>query len=95
MTTSSIAIKYIMSQLLNWDLLRVRSRTVESGIRANRLPTHPTNHLLARNGNLDIAVAVRVFVVTKGTKHGLCTLSKVEKGASPSSVSWKQGRASH
>jgi hypothetical protein len=25
-----------------------------------------------------------VFVVTKGTKHGLRTLFKVEKGASPS-----------
>ena len=83
-----------LSQLLNWDLLRVRSCTVESSIRANRLPTHPTYHLLARNGNLDKEVAVHVFVVTKGTKHGLCTLSKVEKGASPSWVSWKQGWAS-
>ena len=82
-TTSSIAIKYIMSQFKkNWDLLHVRSRTVGSGIRANRLPTHPTYHLLARNGNLDKAVAVRMFVVTKSTKHGLCTLSKVEKEAS-------------
>ena len=39
-TTLSIAIKYIISWLLNWDLLRVRLRTVGSGIRANRLPTH-------------------------------------------------------
>jgi hypothetical protein len=84
MTTSSIAIKYIISRLLNRDLLRVRSRTVGFGIKANRLPTYPTYHLLARNGNLDKAVAVRLFAVTKGTKHGLCTLSKVEKGASPS-----------
>ena len=83
-TTSSITINYIISRLLNRDSLRVRSRTVGSSIRANQLPTHPTYHLLASNGNLDKAVAVHLFMVTKGTKHGLCTLSKVEKGASPS-----------
>ena len=38
-------------------------------------------------------LAVHLFAVTKGTKHGLCTLSKVEKGASPSWVSWKQGQS--
>ena len=86
-TTSSIAINYIISRLLNRDSLRVRLCTVGSGIRANWLPTHPTYHLLARNGNLDKAVAACLFMVTKGTKHGLCTLSKVEKGASPSWVS--------
>ena len=71
-TTLSMAIKYIISQLLNWDSLRVRLRTVGSGIKANQLPTHPTYHLLARNGNLDKAVAVHLFAVTKCTKHDLC-----------------------
>ena len=60
------------------------------------IPTHPTYHLLARSGNLDKAVAVHLFMVTKGTKHGLCTLSKVEKGASPSWVSqWHSRNPGH